>query len=77
MGRLIVANRRGHQVLEWPDTDTEEAHQQIALVERIIEEARTHGALVSKKVDGQHVLDRAPFDPQVEEYQIVAPIAGG
>ena len=25
MGRLIVANRRGHQVLEWPDTDTEEA----------------------------------------------------
>jgi hypothetical protein len=33
--------------------------------------------LVSKKVDGQHVLDRAPFDPQVEEYQIVAPIAGG
>src|SRR5215510_12181793 len=79
MGRLIVANRRGHQVLEWPviDTDTEEARQQIALAERIIEEARAHGALVSKKVDGQHVLDRAPFDPQVEEYQIVAPIAGG
>ena len=63
MGRLIVANRRGHQVLEWPDTDTEEA--------------RAHGALVSKKVGGQHMLDRAPFDPQVEEYQIVAPIAGG
>jgi hypothetical protein len=77
MGRLIVANRRGHQVLEWPDTDTEEARQQIALAERIIEEARAHGAMVSKKVDGQHVLDRDPFDPQVEEYQIVAPIAGG
>ena len=79
MGRLIVANRRGHQVLEWPDTDidTEEALEQIAMVERIIEEARAHGAMVSKKVDGQHVLDRAPFDPQVEEYQIVAPIAGG
>jgi hypothetical protein len=77
MGRLIVANRHGHQVLEWPDTDTEEARQQIALTERIIQEARAHGALVSKKVDGQHVLDRAPFDPQVEEYQIVAPIAGG
>jgi hypothetical protein len=75
MGRLIVANRRGHQVLEWPDT--EEARQQIALAERIIQEARAHGAMVSKKVDGQHVLDRAPFDPQVEEYQIVAPIAGG
>jgi hypothetical protein len=28
-------------------------------------------------VDGQHVLDRAPFDPNVEEYQIIAPIAGG
>jgi hypothetical protein len=79
MGRLIVANRRGDQVLEWPDTDidTEEALEQIAMVERIIEEARAHGAMVSKKVDGQHVLDRAPFDPQVEEYQIVAPIAGG
>jgi hypothetical protein len=79
MGRLIVANRRGDQVLEWPDTDldTEEALEQLAMVERIIEEARAHGAMVSKKVDGQHVLDRAPFDPQVEEYQIVAPIAGG
>jgi hypothetical protein len=77
MGRLIVANRRGHQVLEWPDTDTEEAQEQIDLVERLIEEARAHGALVSKKVDGQHVLDRSPFDPQAEEYQIVAPIAGG
>ena len=33
MGHLIVANRRGHQVLEWPDTDTEEARQQIALAE--------------------------------------------
>lgn len=79
MGRLIVANRRGDQVLEWPDTDldTEEALEQIAMAERIIEEARAHGAMVSKKVDGQHVLDRAPFDPQAEEYQIVAPIAGG
>ena len=77
MGRLIVANRRGHQVLEWPDTDTAEARRQIAIAERIIQEARAHGALVSKKVDGQHVLDRTPFDPQVEEYQIVAPIAGG
>ena len=77
MGRLIVANRHGHQVLEWPDTDTEEAREQIAIAERIIQEARAHGAMVSKKVDGQHVLDRAPFDPQVEEYQIVAPIAGG
>jgi hypothetical protein len=36
----------------------------MALAERIIAEARAHGAMVSKKVDGQHVLDRAPFDPQ-------------
>ena len=79
MGRLIVANRRGDQVLEWPDTDTDtaEARQLIASAERIIREARAHGALVSKKVNGQHVLDHAPFDPQIEEYQIVAPIAGG
>jgi len=77
MGRLIVANRRGHQVVEWPDADTDEAQELIATAERLIDEARAHGAFVSKKVDGQHVLDRAPFDPWVEEYQIVAPIAGG
>jgi hypothetical protein len=79
MGRLIVANRRGDQVIAWPDTDTdtEEARQQVAIAARIIKEARAYGAMVSKKVDGQHVLDRDPFDPQVEEYQIVAPIAGG
>jgi hypothetical protein len=77
MGRIIVANRHGHQVVEWGTTDTEEARAQIREAERILREAREHGAMVSKKVDGQHVLDRAPFDPKVEEYQIVAPIAGG
>ncbi len=77
MGRIIVANRRGHQVVEWTTTDTEEAQAQIAAAERILREARDYGAMVSKKVDGKHVLDRAPFDPNVEEYQIVAPIAGG
>ena len=77
MGRIIVANRRGHQVVEWATTDTEEARAQIAEAERIIREAREHGAMVSKKVDGKHVLDRTPFDPKVEEYQIVSPIAGG
>lgn len=77
MGRIIVANRHGHQVVEWETTDTEQARQQIAEAERILREAREHGAMVSKKVDGKHVLDRAPFDPTVEEYQIVAPIAGG
>lgn len=77
MGRILVANRRGHQVVEWTTTDTEEARAQIAAAERILEEARTHGAMVSKKVDGKHVLDTKPFDPNVDEYQIIAPIAGG
>jgi hypothetical protein len=78
MHRIIVANRRGHQVVEWDiDTDTEEARQQIAEAERIIREARQKGCVVSKKVDGKHVLDTAPFDPTVDEYQIIAPIAGG
>jgi hypothetical protein len=35
------------------------------------------GCAVSKKVDGVHVLDRGPFDPNAEEYQVIAPIAGG
>jgi ArsR family metal-binding transcriptional regulator len=77
MHRIIVANRRGHQVVEWETTDTEEARAQIAEAERIIREARAKGCVVSKKVDGQHVLDDKPFDPKVEEYQIIAPIAGG
>ncbi len=77
MGRILVANRRGHQVVEWETTDTEEARQQIVEAERILREARESGCLVSRKVGDQHVIDRAPFDPRVEEYQIVAPIAGG
>ena len=77
MGRILVANRRGHQVVEWETTDTAEARESIREAERILREAREHGCMVSKKVDGQHVRDRAPFDPKVEEYQIVAPIAGG
>jgi hypothetical protein len=77
MGRIIVANRHGHQVVEWSETDTEEARRQIVEAERIIREAREHGCLVSKQVDGKHMLDKAPFDPKVEEYQIIAPIAGG
>ncbi len=77
MGRIIVANRHGHQVVEWSNTDTYEARQQIAEAERILREAREHGCMVSKQVDGKHVLDKTPFDPKVEEYQIIAPIAGG
>jgi hypothetical protein len=77
MGRIIVANRRGHQVVEWTTTDTEEARETIAEAERIIREARAAGCAISKKVNGMHVLDHGPFDPQTEEYQIIAPIAGG
>ena len=78
MARLIIANRRGHQVLEWtPALDTEETRAAIEEAERIIKDARDRGCAVSRKVGGQHVLDHAPFDPQAEEYQIIAPIAGG
>ena len=77
MHRIIVANRRGHQVVEWDVTDTEQARLQIAEAERILREARERGCAVSRKVDGQHVIDTGPFDPSVEEYQIIAPIAGG
>jgi hypothetical protein len=78
MARLIIANRRGHQVVEWdPTTDTEESRATIAEVERILREARQQGCRVSRKIGGQHVLDDGPFDPTVEEYQIIAPIAGG
>ena len=77
MGRIIVANRHGHQLIAWEKTDTEEARRTIAEAERILEEARASGCAISRKVDGEHVLDRAPFDPEAEEYQIVAPIAGG
>ena len=78
MGRIIVANRRGHQLVEWDaDTDTDEARERVAEAERILKEARERGCAVSRKEGGQHVLDDRPFDPRVEEYQIVAPIAGG
>jgi hypothetical protein len=77
VGRIIVANRRGHQVVEWSTTDTEEARATVEEAERILREARAAGCAISKKVDGVHVLDRGEFDPEAEEYQIVAPIAGG
>ena len=78
MSRLIIANRRGHQVLEWDAAvDTEEVRAAIAEAERIIEDARRRGCAVSRKVDGKHVLDQGRFDPAAEEYQIIAPIAGG
>lgn len=78
MARLIIPNRRGHQTLEWDTVaDTEETRAVIAEAERIIAEARQQGCLVSRKVGDRHVLDDGPFDPRVEEYQIIAPIAGG
>jgi hypothetical protein len=77
MSRIIIANRRGHQVVKWEVADTEEARALVEEAERIIKDARARGCAVSRKVDGRHVLDTAPFDPQAEEYQIIAPIAGG
>jgi hypothetical protein len=77
MGRILVANRRGHEVIEWENTDTVEAQQQIAQAERILREARESGCAVSRKSGDQHILDDGPFDPNAEEYQIIAPIAGG
>lgn len=78
MARLIIPNRRGHQTLEWDTAaDTEEMRAVMAEAERIIAEAREQGCLVSRKVGDHHVLDNGPFDPTVEEYQIIAPIAGG
>jgi hypothetical protein len=78
MGRIIVANRHGHQLVEWDTTtDTEEARRAVVEAERVLEEARANGCAISKKVNGVHELDRGAFDPEAEEYQIVAPIAGG
>lgn len=77
MGRIIVANRYGHQTVEWDTTDTEDAQRTIEEAERIIDEARGRGCAISRKVGDQHVLDERPFDPTVEEYQIIAPIVGG
>jgi hypothetical protein len=77
MGRILVANRRGHQVIEWENTDTVEARRQVQEAERILAEARARGCAVSRKAGGQHVLDEGPFDPAAEEYQIIAPIVGG
>ena len=78
VGRIIVANRRGHQLVEWDaETQSEEARDSILEAERILREARDRGCAVSKKVGTQHVLDDGAFDPYAEEYQIIAPIAGG
>ncbi|MEA2642705.1 MAG: hypothetical protein QOF51_4099 [Chloroflexota bacterium] len=77
MSRIIIANRRGHQLIEWEVADTEASRLLIEEAERIIKEAREQGCAVSRKVEGRHVIDHAPFDPYAEEYQIIAPIAGG
>ena len=54
MGRIIVANRRGHQLVEWDtETETEEARESIHEAERILREARDKGCAVSRKVGTQ------------------------
>lgn len=78
MGRIIVANRHGDQVVEWdPAVETKEGQAAVVEAEKVLEEARARGCAVSKKVGSEHVIDNSPFDPQAEEYQIIAPIAGG
>lgn len=78
MGRVIVANRRGDQRVEWdPAVTTAEGRAAIAAAEQILREARRCGCAIAKRVDGHHVLDPGPFDPQAEEYQILAPLVGG
>lgn len=78
MARLIIANRHGHQLVEWDTAlDTEEDRLAVEEAERIIRDARSKGCTVSRKVGDQHVIDNSPFDPNVEEYQIISPIAGG
>ena len=78
MARLIIPNRRGHQTLEWDTAvDTDESRAAIEEAERIIADARRQGCLVSRKVGDQHELYDGPFDPNMEEYQVIAPIAGG
>jgi hypothetical protein len=78
VGRILVANRRGHQLVEWDaEADSTEARESVIEAERILREAREKGCAVSRRVGTRHVLDDAPFDPYAEEYQIIAPIAGG
>jgi hypothetical protein len=78
MGRIIVANRHGHQLVTWDGTlTTEEGRIAVQAAERILTEARTRGCAISKKENGRHVLDPGPFNPDTEEYQIITPIVGG
>jgi hypothetical protein len=78
MGRIILANHLGDVHFDWdPDSTSEEGRAAVKTAERILAEARANGCAVSKKLAGSHVLDREPFDPRVEEYQILAPIVGG
>jgi len=64
--------------VEWDaEAMTEAARESVVEAERILREARDKGCAVSKRVGERHVLDDGPFDPYAEEYQIIAPIAGG
>ena len=78
MGQIIVANRHGDQTVTWdPAVDTDEGRAAVAAAEQILIDARAAGCAVAQKVDGKHILDESPFDPQAEEYQIIVPLAGG
>ncbi len=82
MARIIIANATGHTEHAYDVADTTEAGQAaVAEAQRLISDARAAGCLVARKdttgATRGHVIDRLPFDPTVEEYQIVAPLVGG
>jgi len=82
MARIIIANATGHTEHAYDVADTTEAGQAaVAEAQRLISDARAAGCLVARQdttsAIGGHVIDRLPFDPTVQEYQIVAPLVGG
>lgn len=78
MGRIIHADLHGRQLVDWNTEDTEAARRSVAEAEHILAEARVSGCAIAKKVNGDliEVLDRDPFDPDAEEYQIFDPLIG-
>jgi len=82
MARIIIANATGHTEHAYDVADTTEAGQAaVAEAQRLISDARAAGCLVARRdttsANEGYVIDRLPFDPTVEKYQIVAPLVGG
>ena len=69
MGRIIVANRRGHQVVEWNTTDTDEARATVEEAERILREGNGADRMRAAHARGGM---RAVLEGLVAEAQAVA-----